>query len=117
MDRLVLGRQIRAARRAAGLNLRELAERAQIKSFQYVGKLENGGGNPTIGVLEKLADACNAACYVEIAPASQEKLEPADADVLREVRALLPRAPEDAKQALLVMLRHSASKASAASGE
>lgn len=49
-----LGKMLRALRKKCGLNQGELADRAGINR-SYLSNLENGHSNPTIDVLEKLA--------------------------------------------------------------
>jgi transcriptional regulator with XRE-family HTH domain len=51
-----LGSRIRSRRKAAGLTLAEVAERAGL-SLPYVSNLERGRGNPTLEALEALSTA------------------------------------------------------------
>lgn len=52
----LLGRRIRSLREGHGLSQGKLAERAGL-SEKYLGEVERGGGNITIELLTKLADA------------------------------------------------------------
>jgi transcriptional regulator with XRE-family HTH domain len=54
----VLGERLRARRRVLGLNISDVAERADL-SLAYVSNLERGRGNPTLDALRSLADALN----------------------------------------------------------
>ena len=51
-----IGRTLARLRKAQGLSRYALAKRAQI-SRVYVAKLEAGGSDPTVGVLQRLAKA------------------------------------------------------------
>ena len=57
---LTLGSRVRAARRQAGLNQRQLADRARV-SDRYVGQLEKGQANVSVGVLVRVAQALGIA--------------------------------------------------------
>jgi transcriptional regulator with XRE-family HTH domain len=54
--RILIGRNIRARRQAAGLSQEDLADQAVIDRT-YVSGLERGLRNPTALVLQRLADA------------------------------------------------------------
>jgi DNA-binding XRE family transcriptional regulator len=51
---VAVGANLRAARLAAGLTLRQVAELTGI-TFQYLGKVEKGGKNLTLSTMETLA--------------------------------------------------------------
>jgi transcriptional regulator with XRE-family HTH domain len=67
----ILGRNVRAARRARGLSQEQLALDADMKR-SYLSDLERGKRNPTIRALERLASALavEAASLLNVAPAS-----------------------------------------------
>ena len=52
----LLGRRIRELRKKKGLTQERLAEKANV-DVKYLGNIERGRENPTIGTLEKLANA------------------------------------------------------------
>ncbi len=52
----LLGRRLRDLRKKRGLTIERLAEIADVGE-KYVGDIERGKENPTIGILEKLANA------------------------------------------------------------
>lgn len=103
-DRVLLGERLRRARKAEGLTLREVSVRTGL-GYQYISELERGNGNPTLGALESIAAASGNTCEVVFEKATGEKLKADDVLLLDELRRLLPAAPTDAKQAVLVMLR------------
>ncbi|RKR75231.1 helix-turn-helix domain-containing protein [Frondihabitans australicus] len=72
-----LGRVLRAARRAAGLTLAQLAERAGV-SQPHLSQMENGKASPSIATLFRLADALG------VTP--QDLLPPTDASEVVVVR-------------------------------
>ncbi len=51
-----LGRRVRKFREERGYGIREFAEHSGI-SASYISVIERGGGNPTLSVVETLADA------------------------------------------------------------
>jgi XRE family transcriptional regulator, regulator of sulfur utilization len=51
-----IGRKLKQARQATGLSQTELATKAGV-SRAYVFRLEAGGADPTVGILQKLAKA------------------------------------------------------------
>jgi transcriptional regulator with XRE-family HTH domain len=51
-----IGMQLRKIRAAKGLSQTELAKKARV-SRAYVFRLEAGGSDPTVGVLQRLAKA------------------------------------------------------------
>ena len=53
---VILGTKLRAARHALGITLAELARRVNI-SEEYCGRMERGGGLPSVKTLARLADA------------------------------------------------------------
>jgi HTH-type transcriptional regulator/antitoxin HipB len=62
---IVIGAMVRDLRLAAGLSQTELAHRADLTQ-PALSRLENGGGLPTITVLDRLAHALNATLNVSI---------------------------------------------------
>lgn len=52
----LLGRRVKELRKKRGLTQEELAERASV-DVKYLGNIERGRENPTVGTLEKLANA------------------------------------------------------------
>ena len=62
---VVIGAMVRDLRLAAGLSQTELAHRADLTQ-PALSRLENGGGLPTITVLDRLAHALNATLNVSI---------------------------------------------------
>ena len=52
----LLGRRVRELRKARGLTLERLAEKANV-DVKYLGNIERGKENPTVATLEKLAGA------------------------------------------------------------
>lgn len=96
------GIQLRAARLAAGLTMRELAVRADL-SHQLVEKVE-AGQNTTIATLERLAEAAGARLVVTIvgAPPRPRALPPADRlAVAARLLGVLPRLSDERVDALL----------------
>ncbi|MDW8006457.1 MAG: helix-turn-helix transcriptional regulator [Thermomicrobium sp.] len=56
IDRKVLGQRIRALREAQGLRQEDLAARAMVNQ-SYLSQIENGKRDPSLDVLERIADA------------------------------------------------------------
>ncbi len=54
--RVLLGRRIRAIRKAKGWTQEELGSKADI-SYKYIGEVERGQQNPSFDTLVKIADA------------------------------------------------------------
>jgi transcriptional regulator with XRE-family HTH domain len=52
----LLGQRIRSLRQACGLTQQQLGERADL-NYKYLGAVERGEGNPSLLVLERVADA------------------------------------------------------------
>lgn len=52
----LLGKRVRELRKKRGLTQEQLAERANV-DVKYLGNIERGRENPTIGTLEKLVNA------------------------------------------------------------
>jgi transcriptional regulator with XRE-family HTH domain len=65
----LVGQRISAARKAAGLTQKQLADRMGV-SQPTVAALERGRGNPTIGQLAAVADALGAGLDVQFTPMS-----------------------------------------------
>ncbi|MEV0167712.1 helix-turn-helix domain-containing protein [Nonomuraea fuscirosea] len=66
MDHVELGRRLRARRAALGRTVASVATEAGV-SVPYVANLENGRGNPTVAVLDRLADALGTRLVIELA--------------------------------------------------
>ena len=58
----LLGTRVRELRKARELTLERLAEKANV-DVKYLGNIERGKENPTIGILEKLAGALSVKVY------------------------------------------------------
>lgn len=102
MDLPDVGRQLRAARIAAGLTMRELAAKADL-SHQMVDKVESGG-NTTLTTLEQLAQAAGATLTVRIErpPSPPRPVPPVDRlSVASRLLAVLPRLPDHVVDVLL----------------
>lgn len=102
MDMQDVGRQLRRARIAAGLTMRELATRAGL-SHQLVEKVE-AGQNTTLTTLDRLAEGAGAALVVRIEqPVSRPREIPAvdRLAVASRFLAVLPRLPDSAVDVLL----------------
>lgn len=104
MDRSSIGRRLRQARADRGWSLREVGDRAGVR-FGYIGEIEQGSRNPTLDVLEKLAQVYGLRAEVELLDQSEPATSASDAAALDEIRRLLPAAPDDLKAAVVVMLR------------
>ena len=68
VDHLMIGRQLRALRTAAGRTVASVASDAGL-SVPYIANLENGRGNPTTGALTRLADALGMRLVLTLVPA------------------------------------------------
>ena len=55
------------ARKKAGLTQAELSEKTGI-SQSDISRLENGSRNPTVALLNRIANALNATCRIEFVP-------------------------------------------------
>lgn len=66
MDRVELGRRLRSRRAALGRTVASVATEAGV-SVPYVANLENGRGNPTVAVLDRLADALGTRLVIDFA--------------------------------------------------
>ena len=103
--RLLLGKRIRSLRKSKGLTQQELGERADI-NHKFLGEIERGRQNATVGTLVKIADALSID-IIEVFRISHEitskkkleseilkKIERASADELQQilliVNALFP---------------------------
>jgi transcriptional regulator with XRE-family HTH domain len=60
--RLVVGKNVRAAREAVGLSQEELAHRAEVH-VTYLSGVENGRRNPTIMVVGRIAAALGTSAF------------------------------------------------------
>jgi len=66
MDQVELGRRLRSRRAALGRTVASVAMEAGL-SVPYVANLENGRGNPTVAVLDRLADALGTRLVIALA--------------------------------------------------
>jgi transcriptional regulator with XRE-family HTH domain len=66
-DAVLLGRQLRNLRAAAGRTVASVASDAGL-SVPYIANLENGRGNPTIAALDRLATALGASLQLILMP-------------------------------------------------
>ncbi|MEQ4725663.1 helix-turn-helix transcriptional regulator [Nonomuraea sp. B19D2] len=66
MDHVELGRRLRSRRAALGRTVASVATEAGV-SVPYVANLENGRGNPTVAVLDRLADALGTRLVINLA--------------------------------------------------
>lgn len=60
------------ARKKAGLTQAELSEKTGI-SQSDISRLENGSRNPTIALLNRIANALNATCRIEFLPNARRR--------------------------------------------
>ena len=88
-----LGRKLRSLRRERNLTQQQLAEMSDL-SYKYVGEIERAEKNPSIGVLNRIANALevNLLDFLDFgppAPASQEDKIHKDlvAKILRQLKA------------------------------
>lgn len=75
MGRRDLGQRLRALRAASGRTVAAVATDAGL-SVPYVANLENGRGNPTFDVLDRLAAALDTRLTVDFAPADDVPTAP-----------------------------------------
>jgi transcriptional regulator with XRE-family HTH domain len=97
-----VGAQLRRARLAAGMTMRELATRAEL-SHQLVEKVESGQ-NTTLATLERLAVAAEATLTVKIErpPSGPRALPPVDRlAVASRFLAILPKLSDESVDVLL----------------
>src|SRR5688572_9540830 len=93
---VALGRSVRLRRLASGLTQRELGERCGV-GFHFIGQMERGIGNPSLGTMAIVADAlsCNVADLVSCASDNVITLNPEVVlraqDALAVLRSVLPR--------------------------
>lgn len=102
MDTQDVGRQLRRARIAAGLTMRELAARADV-SHQLVEKVE-AGQNTTLQTLDRLAEGTGAELVVRIERAAPRPRELPPVDrlaVASRFLAVLPRLSDSVVDVLL----------------
>jgi len=88
-----LGAVLRDRRQAAGLSLRELAERADV-SNAYLSQLERGLHEPSLGVLRAVTAALGLDLGTVLAGAGLLEAPTARADGVRETEAAILRDPE-----------------------
>ncbi|WP_066946964.1 helix-turn-helix domain-containing protein [Microtetraspora fusca] len=72
MDHVELGRRLRSRRAALGRTVASVATEAGL-SVPYVANLENGRGNPTVAVLDRLADALGTRLVIALADPTAEQ--------------------------------------------
>jgi transcriptional regulator with XRE-family HTH domain len=90
-----LGAYIRARRVAAGLSLRDLAERTDV-SNAYLSQVERGMHEPSLSVLRSVARALGVSLDALLARAGMLEESPGEATVplVRETEAAILRDPE-----------------------
>lgn len=93
-----LASRLRAARAKVGMTRKQLAATSGT-SERYLAHIEAGTGNPTVAVLESLAEA------LDIAPAELLPLGGERSELRAEVAAVLRRLPEMRLAALLTQMR------------
>lgn len=92
------GKEVRRRRKAAGLTLEQLAERAEL-SANYVGSIEKGDRDPSLSTVLALAKGLKVPA-AELLGGLQE-LGPAGLEAGR----LLEASPPDVQEAVLELLR------------
>lgn len=103
-ERAVLARRLKELRRVKGLTQEGLAETAGV-DVSYVSALEqNGRVNPTLLVLQRIARALGVGVG-ELFPSSQAPRKGSSSVFVREVSALVRRAPERRARDLLSVIR------------
>lgn len=63
------------ARQKTGMTQKQLADRTGIAQSD-ISKLENGGGNPSLKTLQRLATGMGMVLHIEFLPTVQEKTNP-----------------------------------------
>jgi transcriptional regulator with XRE-family HTH domain len=104
--------QVRDIRRARHLSQRQLASRMQVPRT-YISKIENGKAIPTLGSLERLADALEVDVTQLVRDARSRREEEITAILadpfLAEIASLLPRLEHLQRSLFLAALRDRAS--------
>lgn len=99
---LLFGREVRRLRKARGLTIERLAERAEL-STNYLGAVERGEKNPSLTTITNIARGLNVsvgALLMSQTPGERaEDLSPRDFQMLEAFKAL----PEDLKNLLLLL--------------
>ena len=63
----VFGRNVRRARQERGMSLEALAHEVGL-AYSYVGEIERGRRNPTLDVVERIAEALEADALILLGP-------------------------------------------------
>lgn len=84
MDRVELGRVLRARRKAAGRTIASVAMDAGL-SVPYIANLENGRGNPTMSALQQLAAALGTRLEIGLLGETEDTAEPEALDAVRRL--------------------------------
>lgn len=92
------GARVRRNRRALGLTLEQLAERARL-SPNYLGTIENGRRDPSLSTIEKIAGALGTAPGALLGGTKGVSAE------ATEAARLFDRLPADVQDTLLALLR------------
>ena len=96
------GREVRRHRKARGLTIEQLAERAEL-SKNFIGAVERGEKNPSLGTLVAIArglEVAAGALLVSMMPGENpEELSPRDFQMLESFRAL----PDELKNIVLAL--------------
>ncbi|MGW1029335.1 helix-turn-helix domain-containing protein [Streptomyces sp. NPDC002577] len=82
MDRIELGRVLRARRQEAGRTIASVAIDAGL-SVPYIANLENGRGNPTMAALQQLAAALGTRLELDLTSDSHSTKEPEVPDTVQ----------------------------------
>ena len=93
------GRRLRELRKRRGLTQQQLSEGSEVDA-KYIGLLENGRGNPTLRVIEGLAEGLT----VEPADLLTYRHQAEPDELLRDLKALCKKAePEDLARAVKLL--------------
>jgi transcriptional regulator with XRE-family HTH domain len=84
VDRVELGRVLRARRKAAGRTIASVAMDAGL-SVPYIANLENGRGNPTMSALQQLAAALGTRLEIGLLGETEDTAEPGVPDAVRRL--------------------------------
>lgn len=99
-----VGQRIRQLRRVHGWNQTELAAKAQGLNYRYIGALERGEINATIGTMEKVAAALEVRPYqLFLFTAEEQSKDWAVSDEL--IEELLESADEQVKEVLVRIMK------------
>jgi transcriptional regulator with XRE-family HTH domain len=100
-DSILLGRRIRALRKAKGWTQQKLGNRADI-DYKFLSEIERGNMNPSFKILVKIASALEVE-LPEMLRFDQEIEDPKEIDA--RIKKILKILPTDALKNILLMLR------------